>query len=121
MAEIVGVVASGIAVTQLATGIINSAQKLRQIWREARDAPWDIEGALKEVDILDQSLLILQHGLENRAQEPNSVAVVERSLELCQKAAKNLNVIVSKLSVEPGTRFARRQKAKFKVCAEKRN
>jgi len=119
MAEILSVVASGIAVAQLATGIINGAKKLRRIWCEVRDAPRDIEGALEEIEILGQSLLILQHGLENCTQEPSSVAVIERSFQLCQKAAQNLNIIVSKLSVGPETQFTKRQKAKLRVFLQK--
>jgi hypothetical protein len=119
MAEILGVVASGIAVAQLATGIVNGAQKIRKFCCEVRDAPRDIEEALEEIEALGQSLLILQRGLENCAQETSSVVVIARSFELCQKAANNLNVIVSKLSVEPGTQFTKRQKAKLKVFLQK--
>ncbi|OBT61066.1 hypothetical protein VE03_09483 [Pseudogymnoascus sp. 23342-1-I1] len=119
MAEILGVVASGIAVAQLVAGIVNGAQKLRKIWCEVRNAPRDIEGALQEIELLGQSLLIAQHGLERRGQEPNSMAVIEGSLKLCEEAASNLNAIVSKLSVEAGTQFSKRQKAKLKIFLQK--
>jgi hypothetical protein len=118
MAEVLGVVASGIAVTQLASGIISGAQKLREIWCEVQDAPRDFEGILEEIEILGQSLLTFQEGLENHGSESASVAVMERALELCQKASTNLNAIISKFSFGPEKSSTSRRKTKIKVLLQ---
>jgi hypothetical protein len=119
MAEVLGVVASGIAIIQLATGIVSGAQKLRRQWCEVRDAPRDIAGTLEEIEILGQSLIVIQSGLDRHGPESASMAVMEKSLELCQKASTNLDAIVSKFAFGPEKSSASRRMTKLKVLLQR--
>lgn len=119
MAEILGAFASGVTIAGLAIGVVRDTQKLRRLWRDLQGAPRDIEETLEELEILGQSLILLQYGLGHNAQDPGSAAVIERCLELCQKAAESLEDIVSRSHIEPGTHFRNRQRAKLQAFSQK--
>jgi len=72
MAEALGVVASGIAVTQLATQVASSVIKLKNCWEQIKNVPTEISYLLREIDSLK---LILCHIQDDQASqwEPNSV------------------------------------------------
>jgi hypothetical protein len=62
MAEVLGVVASGIAVAQIAGQITGSIVKLKSYWDQIEKAPAEINHLLREIESLN---LILQHMQED--------------------------------------------------------
>ena len=115
MAEVLGVLASGVAVTQLATAIVSGAQKLRRIWCELRDAPQDILQIVEELEILGQFLVFLQESLNSSPTDSGPKSNIERTIELSSNAARDLDDIVSKLYIEPDVDVGKRQKLKLRV------
>ena len=55
MAEVLGVVASGVAVSQIAGQVTKSIFKLKQYWGQVQDAPDEIKYLLREIDSLNLS------------------------------------------------------------------
>jgi hypothetical protein len=64
MAEVLGKVASGISVAQLAGQITSSIIKLKNYWNQIQNAPSDINRLLREIESLN---LILCHIQDDRA------------------------------------------------------
>ncbi len=52
MAEVLGIVASGIAIAQLASSVVLSTQKLSKFWSDLKGAPKQIGDVLKELEML---------------------------------------------------------------------
>ncbi|TVY45721.1 hypothetical protein LSUB1_G000383 [Lachnellula subtilissima] len=102
MAEALGVVASGIAVTQLATQVASSVIKLKNCWEQIKNVPTEISYLLREVDSLK---LILCHIQDDQASqwEPNSVGNgvhLRQSLELCKQGSAELETLVNELGAK---------------------
>lgn len=115
MAEVLGIVASGIAVSQLFLGIAKATQKLHGTWSQFQDAPHDIRHILEELDILGQSLVFLEEGIKHQLQLGHA-AGIQKSLQLCQKAADDLDDLVSTLPPTPSqTSSAAKLKMKWQV------
>jgi hypothetical protein len=94
MAEVLGIVASGIAVSQLFVGITEATRKLHGAWSQFQNAPHDIKHILEELDILGQSLVLLEKGIEHELRLGKAPGI-QKSIQLCQKAAGDLDDLVS--------------------------
>lgn len=102
MAEVLGVVASGIAVTQLAGQIAGSIIKLKGYWSQVKEAPAEINHLIREIDSLN---LMLQHMQDDRTQQfPQKLSAhnicIEKSLELCRECAMELSGLVNELAMK---------------------
>ena len=100
MAEIVGVVASGISIGTLAAQVANSLIKLKSLWNELRDAPDDIKDLINEVEILNTILL----DLEDNGGSPVIGFEQQESrvdcLRYCQAASNKMRLLVEDLASE---------------------
>jgi hypothetical protein len=100
MAEIVGVVASGISIGTLAAQVASSIIKLKSLWNELRDAPDDIKDLIDEAEILNNILLDLNDD------DPSLVIGLEHQqsrvecLRYCQAASKKISLLVEDLHAE---------------------
>jgi hypothetical protein len=96
MAEVLGIVASGISVAQLAGQVTSSIIKLREYWKQIQDAPADINRQLREIDSLN---LILCHIQDDRARwkYAGSNVGMQKSLELCKEGTDELCGLVNQL------------------------
>lgn len=74
MAEIVGVVASGIAVAQLAGAIVGSTRKIYNFWSDIKDAPKHVSAMLVEVELMREILVELFD-----QNDPNRVGILGQS------------------------------------------
>ncbi|KAI8950913.1 hypothetical protein F4801DRAFT_601725 [Xylaria longipes] len=101
MAEIIGVVASGIAIGQLAIGIVQGTRNIR------------------ELEVLGQSLLFLQQDLENHPYAIDPAAAIGRILDITKKAATELNDIARELSIGHEQSKAQRQRKKWQALIRK--
>ncbi len=118
MAEILGVVSSGIAVAQLASSIATSIIALKSYFKQIKDAPAELQNLVEEIESLN---VILSH----IAADQSGTGIVDnlcmqRSLELCKKGVKELSECVEELrrKVEGKSRF-QRQVGKVKVVLKK--
>jgi len=96
MAEVLGIVASGISVAQLAGQVTSSIIKLKDYWNQIQDAPADINRLLREIESLN---LILCHIQDDRAgwTYAGSNVGMQKSLELCKEGTDDLCGLVNQL------------------------
>ncbi|TGO43148.1 hypothetical protein BHYA_0003g01020 [Botrytis hyacinthi] len=101
MAEVLGTVASGIGVAQLAGNLASSIIKLKGYWDQIQDAPDDIGFLVREIDAHH---LILRSILESQARMTSSGRpsdmLLEHSLNLCEDSSNELNELVKALGKE---------------------
>ncbi|KAL2071721.1 hypothetical protein VTL71DRAFT_12956 [Oculimacula yallundae] len=100
MAEVLGVVASGIAVGQLAGLVTKSIFKLKDYWNQVHEASDDVKHLLREIDSLH---LILCHIQEDQAKRSNGEShadnvCLRQSLELCREGAEELRETADELA-----------------------
>lgn len=111
MAEVLGTVASGIGVAQLAGNLASSIIKLKGYWDEIQDAPDDISFLAREID---SHHLILRSILESQAKITSSGRAsdmfLEHSLKLCEDSSNELNELVKALGKEMDSRNKLRSK-----------
>jgi Fungal N-terminal domain of STAND proteins len=120
MAEVLGLFASGIAVTQLADGIVRSIRNIRDFWQSVRDAPKDLNDALEELEILGATLMELQNDLRNHGGRGLSGTAASECLQYCRKAAGDLEAIVMGLKQGLDLKSGRRHWAAIKASFQKR-
>ena len=102
MAELVGVVASGISIATLAAQVANSVIQLKRYWSELKEAPEDICLLIEEVEDIQ---LVLSTIEEDQRCNPISRTALEsisasRCLERCKKGADLLKNLADELSAE---------------------
>lgn len=118
MAEALGVVASGIAVTQLAAQVTSSIIKLKNYWDQIKDVPSEIAILLREIDALNLVLCHIQ-GDQGTPSDPTSVSnsvYLKQSLELCQQGSAELGILVNELAAKiEGKRGLRKKIGSAKV------
>jgi hypothetical protein len=111
MAEVLGVVASGIAVTQLASQVASNIVKLKNYWGQIKDAPAEIEYLLREIDALNHVLShIQQDQVGMGSSSVNNTPHLEQSLELCQQGAEELGALVFELAKKVDGKHGLKQK-----------
>jgi hypothetical protein len=89
MAEVVSIVASGIAVSQLASSIVASTHKLYEFCRDLKGAPRKVGHALKEVELLGK--FIKGMNVEGNAE------VLQEALAFCAEVVEEFESLLSNL------------------------
>jgi 23S rRNA A2030 N6-methylase RlmJ len=102
MAEVLGTMASGIAIYQLATSIARSIIAIKQGWSQVQDAPTEINNLIRQIDSLN---LILQHIQDDQSQEDipqlsSANLCVQQSLGLCEEGAAELAALANDLNAK---------------------
>jgi len=102
MAEIVGLVASGISITTLAVQIANSLAKLKSYWTDIIEAPEEITLLIEELDGLYDLLADID---KHQHRNPVSSTVlngtsISRCQENCRRAATQLKELTDDLSAD---------------------
>ena len=92
MAEIVGVVASGVTIGTIAAQITSSVVKLRSYWDQVQNAPEDIQDMIYEVEALNELLAVVEGSVVRESSpsplfDPHSLS---RCLQHCKIAATRL-------------------------------
>lgn len=102
MAKVLAIVASVLAVAQVASQVADSIIKLKGYWDQVKEAPDDIQQLLLEIDLFNDILSHMQGDQASLAMSeltPNgAIIAVRKSLELCNKGAAQLNDLVEELS-----------------------
>jgi hypothetical protein len=100
MAEVLGLVASGISVAQLAGQVTKSIAKLKDYWDQVNEAPAEIKVLLREIDSLSQIL-----GYIRDSQNQNSLftsqfekGCFQQCVTLCREGAEELEGLVCEMA-----------------------
>lgn len=102
MAETLGVVASGVAIAQLAAVAGGAVVKLKQLWDEVRDVPENIDLLMQQLDCLDPALWEFEQTVGQSDLPPeiwNDMAA-RRSAEFCRRALGKLEDLAVDLSTQ---------------------
>jgi len=120
MAEVLGVVASSIAVAQLADRIVQSIRKIHDFWKSIRGAPQELNDALEELEILGDTLMEL-HTLLNKRDKPELPGnAAMKCLSYSRKVADDLETIVIGLRQGLDGKRGPREWAAMKTAFQKR-
>lgn len=100
MAEVLGLIGSGITVAQLAGQVAGRVIELKSLWNLVKDVPSDVKDHLVQVESINLILSHIQHdhGPETRPGKESDNIYIQRSLHLCKEGADKLGAAVSDLS-----------------------
>ena len=113
MAEVLGIVASGIAAGQLASEVTSSIIKLKRYWDQVKETPNEIRQLLLEIDSLNVILCHIQndqHG-ENVLALASTKICVDQTLKLCKEGSDELGGLVRELAEKIDGKTGWRKKA----------
>lgn len=123
MAEVLGVVASGIAVVDAAGQIGSGILKLRRLWSEVKDVPDTINSLMQQLELLAVvigEMETIQHSSTGDATRPLNSQGMQLSMTRCREAMNVLEHLVSNLTHHVNSqKRLKRAKAKLKVALEK--
>jgi hypothetical protein len=102
MAELIGVVASGIAVATLAAQVVDNVRKLKAFWDSWEEAPKDLRCLADDIETLSVIVAVIRddHSQHGGSFLPLDETFIGKSICLCQAAANRLNLVVSELESE---------------------
>ena len=96
MAEVLGIISSGVAIGKAAAAIPNSLIKLNELWNEFRDVPEDLVFLVRQIEILH--LLFEENANQvSRARHTPPPQSVERAIKLVNNGAQELEALVEEL------------------------
>jgi hypothetical protein len=95
MAEVIGVVASGISIAQLAGQVTACTLKLKAYWDEIKEAPTEIKYLVREIDALSLILSQIEDGYTS-----GENVYLQHSLELCRDGAEELKRLVDEMETK---------------------
>jgi hypothetical protein len=122
MAELIGIVSGAITFATVVAQISKSIIQIKDCWGQIRDAPEEMQEIIAELEIYD---LILRENEQILSSCPLANFIEMnghsfRSLEVCKKAAENLQIISKDLAndLRPSGRL-RRSYSSFKIVLQK--
>jgi hypothetical protein len=121
MAEVLGVVASGIAVTQAAQSLGVAAMSLSRLWREVKDVPNTIQDMVKELEFAGKVVGVIEAELETPESSLTSLTSLQNeAIERCRQAHKSLGDLVDDLGADiASSRRRKKLLASVKVVLKK--
>ncbi|KAI0149031.1 hypothetical protein BJ166DRAFT_536707 [Pestalotiopsis sp. NC0098] len=125
MAEVLGVVASGIAVVDAAGQIGSGIMKLKKLWSEVKDVPETINSLMQQLELLTVvigEMETIQQSSVGDAMRPFNSQGMQLSMMRCREAMDTLDHLVSKLAMHVDSeKRSKRARAKLKVALSKDN
>lgn len=101
MAEVIGIVASAVSISQLTGQIAEGIIKLKGFWDQVKDAPEDISYLIRELEVLKNVLYELEpKQLRNHHDEIIGGYAFQQSLALCREGTHELVCLADTLSSE---------------------
>lgn len=102
MAEVLGVIASGVSIGALAGQIALSIARLKTYLDQVRDAPEDIKILIDEIESLH---LLLSDIEDEQSRNPSSAILVEknsplRCLDHCKRGVERLQRVADEMAVD---------------------
>lgn len=122
MAEAIGVVASGVTIGALATGITSSILKLKSYWDQVQNAPDNVHDLIEELEILSCLLADIE---DDQRQNPMSSLILDatstsRCLQHCKQGADRSKEMTDNLSADlDASNKIKRKWASAKVVLKK--
>ncbi|KAE9380938.1 hypothetical protein N431DRAFT_325529 [Stipitochalara longipes BDJ] len=103
MAEIIGLIASGISIAQLAGQVTSSTLKLKAYWSQIQEAPADIKILVREIECLSGILGRIGEEFDTEIGDGGiEDAGLRISLELCTEGAEELRGLVVEMEGKLG-------------------
>lgn len=97
MAEILGIVASGISVVQIAGQLLKCIQQLRNACRSIREFPRELQESLNEIQILGEAFQSLQ-GLRIEQFGSAEAVLLHGSVAHCNAVASSLENVLARVN-----------------------
>ncbi|AEO64196.1 uncharacterized protein THITE_2110076 [Thermothielavioides terrestris NRRL 8126] len=128
MAEVLGVVASGIAVAQAAQSLGGAVVALARLWREVRDVPDAVRAVLDELELAGEVVAAIESELTAAAAAAGAAGVSEsgvsalhaRVVQRCRAAREELGALVRDLAADiTSSRRRKRVLAGVRVALKK--
>jgi hypothetical protein len=121
MAEVLGVVASGIAVTQAAQSLGVAAMSLSRLWREVKDVPNTIQDMVRELEFAGKVVGVIEAELKTPESSLTSLTSLQNeTIERCRQAHKSLGDLVDDLGADiASSRRRKKLLASVKVVLKK--
>jgi hypothetical protein len=121
MAEVLGVVASGIAVVQAAQSLGAAAISLSRLWREVKDVPNTIQDLIEELEVSGQVVSVIESELGTPESSSSPLtSLLCLTIERCRQAHKNLEGLVNDLRADiASSRRRKKLLASVKVVLKK--
>lgn len=126
MAEILGAVASGFAVSEAGLKVGGTVWKLKKLWQEVHDVPATIQDLMRQIEIMDPVLSDHESTLGNQnialpAQlQTYNAAPAILSAAYCREALNDLRSLVEDLDVAiESEKRSRRTVARMRVVLKK--
>lgn len=118
MAELVGVLSSGIAIAGFAGQLVKQAIALRRLWNEIHDAPEDVFNLIDQLEWLQPMITSMEQSLDDGS--PKAPDGAEQCLTQCGKALTNLQKLATDLSQTlTSNKRIKKALAKIKVVVKK--
>ncbi|KAK7702891.1 hypothetical protein SLS64_009502 [Diaporthe eres] len=129
MAELLGVVASGLSVAQIAGSIVITSLKVKGLLDEAKDAPQSLGYMLGHIELLTD-ILCEETSSDDQGAGANPPLLpatshlqqaMQKALTQCQAAGKQLETLATILTsqIDAARGGVRRKRAMFKVVLKK--
>ncbi|KAJ5787284.1 hypothetical protein N7457_002274 [Penicillium paradoxum] len=123
MAEVIGVVSGALTFATVIVQIGKSITVIKDYWEEFRDAPADLQRLVEEIKVFGLILANIDEDLS----QPSVSSALEKSkhaphiLELCKKAAEELDLVCKDLSQDVGSssNCVRRTRKALRVMTSK--
>ncbi|KAH8599537.1 hypothetical protein B0O99DRAFT_682230 [Bisporella sp. PMI_857] len=99
MAEVLGVIASGITVVEVVGKIGGRILALKKLWDEVQDVPDKIAELMRDIEILEPLLTELESNLTDANTIGSNSGSIGIALTYCQKAMVNLDALLKDLAI----------------------
>jgi hypothetical protein len=93
MAEVLGIIASGITVEQFAENVL----KLKRLCRAVRNAPEDVRQLAEELDVIEALLVEVDGQRQQPYHTASSAATWDRCVLACKNAGKASEDVIKEL------------------------
>ncbi|KAK8040187.1 hypothetical protein PG993_008598 [Apiospora rasikravindrae] len=100
MAEILGAVASGVALVEVATKAAGTVLKLQQLWREVKNVPETIANLMMHIECLDPAIWEAETHFSHASLSPHlwNDTAARKSTQCCRLALQRLSDLVRDLN-----------------------
>lgn len=118
MAEVLGIVASGLTIAQIAAQLLGCVQQLQTLSRYVRKVPANLQSILDEIEMTAQ-LVAEVKAFDEAAFPGQGSALLQNHLLKCQAAASSLQELITKIfqPLKTGSKF--RTKTLIKAVLKK--
>ncbi|KAF7528026.1 hypothetical protein G7054_g10304 [Neopestalotiopsis clavispora] len=120
MAELVGLVASSIAIVETAGKVACAVLALKKLWDEIQDVPDTVRNLMTEIEVLEPILTVIEDDFSDTGSRLPNDRASQLALAYCRKAVNDLEELVRHLSANlQAAKRSKRGRAKVRFILEK--